>query len=421
MNLFLFEDLPLRTTRVLGDFADDAVLAHRYGDLTQARFPLAKLDSVRYFAADHPMPITEVFIDDQPYVSYEASLESDGAGRTWTIVTLGAPAPNGAKVSAAGFGKLNPLTGALLENPADVIEDLMRLCGRSDDWSALRAEASAFGMKVAGSVSVVQPIKDQIDEITASVGAIWSPGMARLYPTTQTPRPIVYLNKLSASDLAISASVDDTADVLRLGYDYSEATGKARHFIELTASPQRFGGLVKELTFRWLRTPADAEVVGRPILQRLAGERYEVAFKSDETTLRPGVWVGLVQHPEWPFDGADPIMMALGVDVIQDSREVDVTAEHMRTIPLVTVTAHSVALPDTATASLEVSTRDGITTLTVHDLADKPIQGARVSLDGGAPKTTDALGQVKYIVPRGKHLFALEAPGHDPIEGEIEV
>ena len=56
MNLLLSELLPLRTTRMLGDYAVDAVLAQRFGDLTRARFPLVQLtpdhESLCHFAKE---------------------------------------------------------------------------------------------------------------------------------------------------------------------------------------------------------------------------------------------------------------------------------------------------------------------------------------------------------------------------------
>ena len=65
MNLLLSETLPLRTTRMLGDFAEDEVLPQRFGDLRHSRFRLIKLSLTEWFAADHPMPISNVYIDDE--------------------------------------------------------------------------------------------------------------------------------------------------------------------------------------------------------------------------------------------------------------------------------------------------------------------------------------------------------------------
>jgi hypothetical protein len=202
MNLFLFEKVPLRTTRVLGDFAEDKVLPHRYGDLTSARFPLIRLSDSRFLVADHPMEVTRVFTDGEETVSWEASLESDDTGHTWTIVTLGAPAPRDTVVTACGKGKLNPTTGALLENPGEILQDIYRLGGRLDDWGQLRAEASAAGLVMAGSVTDAAQFAKYADDVTISAGAIWTPGMSRIYPTTDVAGPVIDLDKMTASGVS---------------------------------------------------------------------------------------------------------------------------------------------------------------------------------------------------------------------------
>src|SRR5437868_3069379 len=263
---------------MLGDFAEDKPLPHRYGDLTAARFPLIRLSPTEFFAADHPMEVTRVFTDAEETQSWAQSLQSNLKGHTWTIVTLGAPAP-----------------------------------------------------------------------ATAIVG------------------PVINLEKTDAANVSVTASITDTADVLRLGYDVSDATGKAQHFIELSASPQRFGGVVREMTFDWLRTPANAEPVARRYLELLAGERYAVQFSARRTDVRPGRWVRLVAHPEWPFSGSDPVMMVLGASISPDPDTVVARCVYLRSVPTISVSAHSVGLSDTTEGAAEISTRDGVTTITVTD------------------------------------------------------
>ena len=120
MNRLLSEDLPLRMSRVLGDFAENKPLPHRYGDLSEARFPLIKMTASKWFAADHPMTITQVFVDAEETAGWNFETESDGSGQSWTVVNLAAPAPADAEVSACGTGKRHPDSGALIDNPADI-------------------------------------------------------------------------------------------------------------------------------------------------------------------------------------------------------------------------------------------------------------------------------------------------------------
>lgn len=412
MTLLLSELLPLRTTKALGDYAEDVPLPHVYGDLRSAPFPLIRLSDTRFFVADHPMTVTTVRVDKQEVQDWEQSLQSDTAGHTWTEVEFSAPITSGASVDACGTGKLNRTTGALIENPGDIAEDICAIAGRSDDFSDLRAEASAKALVLAGRLWESKAIKLHIDDVMQSSGAIYTPQMARLYPTEDDPAPVLDLRADEARDIEVSATLDDTADVLRLAYDYSYASEKCQHYIELTASPRRYGGLAKEVAYPWLRTPANAEAIGRPVLQRLAGERYIVAFNCSRRSVRPGQWVQLVGNPEWPLPGDDPTVMILTAEVEPDAGYVRVMGETIiDPLPTVTVTAHSLALPDGVESALDVTVRDGIATFTITDADRRPIKGAKVSLDGALAKTTDAQGKVSFPATAGMHELAIEAPG----------
>ena len=85
----------------------------------------------------------------------------------------------------------------------------------------------------------------------------------------------------------------------------------------------------------------------------------------------------------------------------------------------VTVTAHSLALPDTVAAGIDVAVRDGVATFTITDADGRPVAGARVSLDGAAPKTTDTHGKVSFSAAPGTHEIAVEAPGFLPFSLEV--
>jgi len=157
VSLLLSEALPLRTTRMLGDFAASEVLPLRFGDLRGTRFPLVKLTDVRWLVADHDMEVTAVFIDDEETKSYAVVSESDAAGHTWTVVRLAAPAPPDARVSGSGLGLKNPDTGALIENPADIAEYLLRLAGRTEIFPHLSYTLAlgAFRLGMGAAVSLV--------------------------------------------------------------------------------------------------------------------------------------------------------------------------------------------------------------------------------------------------------------------------
>lgn len=416
MRLLLSELLPLRATKALGAFAEDAALPHRYGNLTSGRFKLIRLDDSTFFVADHPMTVTAVFVDEQESKGWEQQTKADTIGHTWTVVRLAAPAAADARLSACGTGKRNPRTGTLIENPADICEDIMRLAGRTDAWwDQLRAEAAEEGLRLAGSIDTALSIRAVLDAVLGSAGAIWCPGMARLYPVSTVSGYIAPLDAQKALNIVVTADLDNTADIFRLSYDPDAAGDKSQHYVELTANPSLYGGVVREEVLSWLRTPGNAETVGRRMLQWFAGERYDVTFDCGDRSIRSGQWVRLLAHPEWPIPGADPYVMVLTAEVTPGSKTVKCTGKALLSLPIVTVTAHSIALPTTREAGVEISIKGGVATLIVFDKDHIPIPGASVGLDGGAAKKTNAEGavlfQIKVAKPPKEHRLAIQAPG----------
>lgn len=411
MRLLLSEPVPLRTTRQLGDFAEARALPHRYGDLRAARFALIRLSATEFLAADHDMAIDAVYVDDEKTLTWEQRLNRDDDGHQWTTVLFGSPIDQSATVSATGTGKRNRATGALLQNPAEIMEDVLALCGRGETFPELRAEAAAAGLVLAGSLTQSQSIRAQLDEIACSAGAIWTPSSSRLYPAAQVSGRVIDLEPAEAGGLSVSAVIADTCDVLRLAYDVSDASGRPQRYMELTASPQRFGGVVAEIELPWLRTAANAEALGTRMLKRMAGERYRVEFRAERIDIRPGQWVRLVGLQEWPIPGPDPVLMVLSVDVELGTRSSAVAGEVVLATPDVAVTSHSVGLPDTSDGGVDVSFRNGIATFTVRDQDGKPVAGARVTLDGGDPKRTDEQGRVSFSARQGPHELLIEATG----------
>jgi len=420
-KLFLFDSLPLRTTRQLGDFAEDNPLAHVYGDLTAARFPLRRISATRGHAADHSMQITGAGSGTTPTLSYAAVIEPDDTGRMCTWVDFAAPVPVDDVMWAFGRGKLNAATGAIIANPGDILADISNaIAGRSDSYQTAREECAAAGILLAGRVAVAQSIRTTLDAPAQSAGLIWCPGMSRRYPAPVSGY-VLELDRQRASLRGDpTATVDDTADILRLRYDWCDVTDKPQRSIDLAASPRRFGGVVKELSLPWLRTPANAVTVGTPILQRLACERYAVPLSVSRTDIRPGQWLRLADLPDWPFTGTDPVVMALSVVVDRAIGSSEIDAEWMRTTPAVSVSAHSAALDDLSGASIEVTARSGTATIVARDENERPIAGARVSLDGGDAKTTDDRGRATFayettLDATGRkvlHEVVIEAPGH---------
>lgn len=420
MNLLLSENVPLRTTRALGDFAESTPLPQRFGDLTQAPFKLIRLSDTKFLAADHPMEVTGAFVNKAATLGYAASLESDEDGNTWTVVEFDSAIPDSDEASAVGRGRRNPKTGALIENPADIMEFILRLCGRSETFGRLRAEAAGAGLVLAGSVTEIKSIRATLDDIAYSAGAIWTPLGARLYPTIDVTPPVTSLTRMNAENVTADIDVQDTADILHLSYAFSDALNKPLKSAEFTASPQLYGGVVQEVTLPWIHSPRVAEAVGRRWLHRLAGDRRAVTFSSGEIGLRPGDWTELVDHPEWGIPGADPQIMVLAVDLNADSSSVQITGEAVLSTPLIRLTAHSLALPPTLGSGIELTLTAGTAEFQILDDNDNPVKNARASFDGGPAQYSDAAGFVRFPVVRSTppkaHILRVEIEGKTPFE-----
>lgn len=180
MNLLLSEDLPLRTSAALGDYNEDAVLPVIYGDLSQSAVPLVKISETEYLAADHPATVTAVYVDGQETQGWKSVTETDITGHAFCQITLAAKPEQGAEITASMQGKRHATTGALIEHPADVLQDLLSLAGKSWDLSRLKSELP--GVKIAGRLDKTQSVRAWLDEITRSCGVVWAERFAAAYP-----------------------------------------------------------------------------------------------------------------------------------------------------------------------------------------------------------------------------------------------
>jgi hypothetical protein len=410
MRLLLSEILPLRSTKDLGDYAVDRVLPWRFGDLRENWFELIRLEDDVWFVADHVMTVTGVRVGKESATGWQRELRSNDVGKTWTVLRMAAPVPEGEAVSAVGTGYLNPVSGALVENPADVVEVIEGMAGRTGDWSQLRAECSRDGITVAGSLNKLETVQTWIHDITSSVGAIWSLDVKRLYPV-ETPDELEWpLASYQVHQLTVTADAQETADVLRVGYDWSDADQRAQHSITLKASPVRFDGKIMDLELRWLRKARAAELVGSRLIKRLASRRYQVTFTADETRIRPGHWVQLIACPMWPFSEGDPHVMVTSVTVSPNSKAIDIVGEVVYSAPTAEVTDFSLGLESTTEGLVEVAFKNGVATFTVLDDNSDPLVGARCALDSGMVKETNNQGKVSFTTARGSHTLIIEHP-----------
>jgi hypothetical protein len=188
-RLALFDTLNLRTTAVYRAPRDISYLKLIYGDFSNSRIPCTPLDKDGYIhhASDIPMQtISKIFIDGEPktfgFKAYPAY--QDETGHSIACVIFDNPQYD-KKVSISGKGAINidivtASAGDLIENPADLIRDILLNIQGYDESSIDLAEISRFysdclteEITIACIITEPVSIKTFFDELAMNIHAHW--------------------------------------------------------------------------------------------------------------------------------------------------------------------------------------------------------------------------------------------------------
>lgn len=215
-------------------------------------------------------------------------------------------------------GRIHPITGLLMTNPADVIWDILTLFRSDLDLTAVddyRRECTEFGLEANGVLKDhTETGRTILDEIAVSFGSVWSGGISsyfRLYPRETTPdyEPVLtYFNKENIYQVSGIADHIDLYTVLRIRYDYNFATGEPQSVLQLEAPEQAksvekggYGRIVKELDFKWVNSTKQAIETGTRLLQYMARPHWKPSWKSTRET-KSGNYVNF-EYPTIPKSG----------------------------------------------------------------------------------------------------------------------
>jgi hypothetical protein len=189
----LADPIPLRNTTIWGSFKNVQTIHHVYGRVRLAPIPYEKTRKF-FVLADHGIQgVDEIQIDDEIIYSWKFKNTLDSSNSSVAMLELGEALPDGSTLMAMIRGKVHPVTGVLLTNPADVLWDILaNVVGAPISYANLdrfRVECSIYGIEIHGLLDDRErSIKKQLDLITESIGAIWSggmPGLARIYPVDE--------------------------------------------------------------------------------------------------------------------------------------------------------------------------------------------------------------------------------------------
>jgi hypothetical protein len=417
----LSELLPLKKTSALGAYKQDAILPWVYGDLSSSPIKLVWLTDNTYIAAAWPcQEVVGVQIDKQETAGFNASILQDAQGNSYQAIELAAPAPDGSLVTATLKGKVSVRTGALMENPAEIIEDIHLQIGSVVNLSDFYNECNNDDLKIAGVIDSAVSARAAINEICESVGAIWTRKTARLYPA---PVPQEQVNTFQRYDLRnvknlkASASIANAADGLRFEFDYQQASSEFGAYVELLGKPARYLKQVSR-SAKWLRGNATAVKVGARKLERLAGTLLSLSFESDTMFIEPGQWA-YIDHPLLPVSA---YIMILSANKSLSKNQVRITAEMIVEKPQVIVVLNSAQrISPTQSAAVDVAIDNNLVTFTIKDSDGRAISGAETFLDGVGPRISDAGGKVTFDYLKGAHILGVEAAGYVPFELEVQL
>lgn len=186
----LADPIPLRNTTVWGSFKNVQTIPHAYGRVRLTPIPYDNTGKL-FVMADHGIQgVDEVQVADEAIYAWSFRNTLDSSNSPVAMLELSEKLASDSSLVVRLRGKVHPVSGVLLTNPADVLWDLLaNVVGASISYADLdrfRVECSFYGIEVGGLLDDRErSIKKQLDIITESIGAIWSGGMpslARLYP-----------------------------------------------------------------------------------------------------------------------------------------------------------------------------------------------------------------------------------------------
>lgn len=297
------DPIPLRSGAAVAGMDPDAVLPWVYGRVLLA--PLAMdAKGLEWLVADHPIvAVTSVRDDDGELDGWELVQRLDGADHAFATLRLTRP-PKGPLVAAVA-GKRDPVTGALIDQPADIVTDLLRTCGAgSGDWGGLRAGWP--GLHLGGLIAERGSLREALAGLMASVGAGWSAWPLRAWIPGAEPI-IASLLAVDIDEASAEASAEHLATRIRLAWGRDWASGKPLGTVTASAADAvaRYGDMEAALEAPWLVTERDAVALAAALLASRSRPLWDLALAlGPGDAWRPGERI-TIAHPWLPAGTAE--------------------------------------------------------------------------------------------------------------------
>lgn len=419
----LSDTVPLRSSSAWPKFAKPEPLPVVYGRCT---VPTIQYDPTRKFwlVADHAIAgVDAVLIDGKAEKTYAWRNTTDPTGHPVALIELGSALPASGKLAVSLRGKVDPNSGAMLENPADVLLDVLRLAGRVVDRSEIADfRAACADLRIAGLLTAGMTLRAQLAEIAESVGMLCSPampGIALRWPLESRPEGAPLYARFVESDLSevrADCRHNDLYTRLRVEYNWDWTKNAARQSITLQAdSAAMYGEREMTLQARWLTDTAAVVARGTAWLQAHARPRWALSFTADlESRIPPGGWFHFA-HPLLPVAG-DGLALVADWDWANQRQQIQ-TERAVGPIPAVATVGIGGLFAEPEIA-LKATYSAGVATLTITDPHGAPVRDAVITL-GTEQGKTDRQGAARFKVARGTYPVTVSAGGFAPLSMEI--
>jgi hypothetical protein len=417
----LSDALPLRRSTDLPRYRVDAWLPWVYGRATLSPVPLDEA-GVSWLVADHPIVgVDQVRIGGIPTEGYQLIQYADETGHPVAVITLTAPPKDGASLAVSVIGRRHPRTGALLEHPTDIAQDLLQRCGypvRPDAFSGLRQDEP--GLTLGWVIHDTVSLKQALALLFEPLGAYWSMHPTPMARRQHTQPPVARLSARNTESAQAHAKADGlfTQCRIRFAYDWAQNTPRQTLALSAPEAIKRFGRHTIDVDLPMVRTARHALSIGRARLQAMARPLWSLSVDAE---IDPPPVLGdtlLMDHPHLPSGLCTLTAAQVRAGVPTHALTLTLPAGD---VPTVVVDQMSRAQDPAQADSLGILYRDGVATFTVLDDAGNPLGGASVTLDATETRTTDSQGRVSFRTERGPHTLTISALGYADFELEVMV
>ena len=430
----LLDPLALRTTSVYSSPRDISVLKRIYGDHSNSRINCTPLDrdGYIYHASDIPMQsITRVFVGREPqtagFTAYPAY--QDETGKSIACVVFD-EAQYDKTVSISGKGAIDLDSGALIENPADFIEDVFLNLQGYDAASIDSVELDRFRavcLKKDIKIALVLDdsrvtIKTLLDELALNTGAQWllsdDKSIMRLKGVISTETACFDFVEPEMDADSFSITSGELINEVTVNYAWNPADGQFMSSLTKHSPLSKliYGEAKQTFNLKMIQGTRQAEYLCDAILGTSSVPELLTSFKHDFRSVH--VEVGdtcTVTHQAGVgpagFNKARAIVIGKDMDnnyTVRMERE-----NALYTSELLTLT--QTARPGTP-GGFTMTSEGNVRTFTFFVILSdgsygEPLEGAEITI-GGVTEITDRAGQVKFILDSGRYSIKAECPGY---------